>query len=355
MPKGRVGFALTKSQQIPILMAMDPIKPLPEGKLPPDILEKLLQYTAVAPEVSVGASCGEDAAVVRGADTIVLTSDPVTFTEERIGAYAVAVNANDVVAMGGRPRYLTTTLLLPRGTTEARCEEIFAEISAAAVKAGMLWVGGHTEVTPAVNRIVVCGHAVGFLSRPPLSTGGARQGDSICMTKWVGLEGTTLIAREKPREAAKVLGRAAHERVIGWLDDPGISIVEEGRALEDLPLTSGHDPTEGGIATGIREMCRASGTGALVSYDALPIKEETQLLCRYFFLDPLGLLSSGVFLFTAPPSVADNALKLLAAKGIPAARIGEVLHASHGVILECHGKEEPLRDSAQDEIVKLPR
>src|SRR3972149_532201 len=100
---------------------MDPDKPLLEGKLPPEILEGLLAYTSRAPEIGVGAACGEDAAVVAGDRTIVLTSDPVTFTEEKIGAYAVAVNANDVVAMGGRPRYLTTTILLPPGTTARRC------------------------------------------------------------------------------------------------------------------------------------------------------------------------------------------------------------------------------------------
>jgi len=334
---------------------MDPEKPLQEGKLPPEILYRLLAYTSRAPEIVVGAACGEDAAVVKGDRRIVLTSDPVTFTEEKIGAYAVAVNANDIVAMGGRPRYLATTILMPPGTTARRCEEIFAEISGACGKAGMLWVGGHTEVTPAVNRVVVSGHAVGFLSRKPLSTGGARPGDAICMTKWVGLEGTTLIAREKPQEAEQVLGRDSYQRVLDWLETPGISIVEEGRALEGLALTSGHDPTEGGLAMGIHEMCRASGAGALIAHAALPIKNETALLCGHFALDPLGLLSSGVFLFTAPRRVADKALAVLAGKGVSSSRIGEMRDVSEGVMLEREGKKLPLKASQQDEIVKLPR
>ena len=88
----------------------------------------------------------------------------------------VAVNANDIVAMGGRPVYLTTTILLAPGATEEELERIFSDIADACRRAGILWVGGHTEVTPVVTRTVVCGQAVGFLSGPPLSTGGHARG-----------------------------------------------------------------------------------------------------------------------------------------------------------------------------------
>lgn len=326
---------------------------LEEGKLPPEILERLLGYTSRSPLLSVGAACGEDAAVAAGAETIVLTADPITFTEERIGAYAVAVNANDVVAMGGRPMYLTTTILLPPGTTAERCERVFAEIAEACAKAEILWVGGHTEVTSAVSRIVVSGHAVGFLSRAPLLTGGAKPGDVIGMTKWVGLEGTTLIARERPAESERVLGSERYRSVLAWLENPGISIVEEGKTLEGVELSSGHDPTEGGLAMGVHEVCARSEVGASISLESLPIREETSLLCRHFGLDPLGLLSSGVFLFTAAPNVAERACALLKARGIPAALIGEIRPKGEGVMLERDGKRERLRSSPQDEIVKL--
>ena len=65
--------------------------PLPEGKLAPGLLARLLSYTSRSSLLSVGAFPGEDAAVAAGAPTIVLTADPITFTDERIGAYTVAV------------------------------------------------------------------------------------------------------------------------------------------------------------------------------------------------------------------------------------------------------------------------
>ena len=325
---------------------------LAPGKLPVELLERLLRHTSRSPLLVVGAGPGEDAAVATGAQTIVLTADPITFTGERIGTYVVAVNANDIVAMGGRPVYLTTTILLPPGSTEDEVEGIFAEIEQACRKNDVLWVGGHTEVTSVVTRTIVCGQAVGFLSRAPLSTGGARPGDAICMTKWVGLEGTTTIARERPAVCREVLGEERARAVRGWLDDPGISIVEEGRLLEGCALTSGHDPTEGGIAMGIAEICRASSVSAVIDPRSLPVREETTLLCRRFGMNPLGLLSSGVFLFTAAPAQAAEACRRLAAGGIPASAIGRIEEGS-GAWLETGGTREALVASAQDEIVKL--
>ena len=327
--------------------------PLAEGKLPTDVLARLLRYTSRSPLLAVGASPGEDAAVAPGAPMIVITADPITFTDERIGAYVVAVNANDIVAMGGRPAYLTTTILLAPGATEEDLERIFSDIAEACGRAGILWVGGHTEVTPIVSRTLVCGQAVGFLSREPLQTGGARPGDRLCMSKWVGLEGTTLIARRKPAECRKALGAERFAAVLGWLDEPGISIVQEGKALEGLALTSGHDPTEGGVAMGIQEICRRSDTGAVVAGESLPVRDETRLLCGLFGMDPLGLLSSGVFLFTAPPPVAEHACGVLGDRGIPAAVIGTITGPGTGVWLEKKGTREPLAFSEQDEIVKL--
>ena len=331
------------------------MKPLAVGKLPTEMLERLLRHTSRSPLLAVGAAPGEDAAVAPGAPTIVITADPITFTEERIGAYAVAVNANDIVAMGGRPVYITTTVLLAPGATEADVEGIFVDIADACARAGILWVGGHTEVTPVVRRTVICGQAVGFISRPPLGTGGAHAGDLLCMTKWVGLEGTTTIAREKPEESRRTLGEERFRGVMGWLDQPGISIVEEGKALEDAALTSGHDPTEGGVAMGVHEICRGSGLGAVLRREALPVREETRLLCEVFGMDPLGLLSSGVFLFTAPREEAAAACGVLQARGIPATPIGTMLEKGEGVWIESAGRREALRYSEQDEIVKLSR
>jgi len=326
---------------------------LKEGKLPPDLLESLLELTSREAGIEVEAAVGEDAAVVEGARRLVITADPITFTDKDIGVYTVAVNCNDIVAMGGEPRFLTTTLLLPSGTTEGRLRELFADLAKAARAAGVCWVGGHTEVTSAVNRIVVSGQAVGYLHGEPTTTAGARAGDAVVMTKWAGLEGTTVMARVHPEECRRILGPAGHEEVLSWLYDPGISIVREGRVLSDLTLSSAHDPTEGGIATGLREIAVRSKVGAVIEWERIPIREETERLCRRWDIDPLGLLSSGVFLFTAAETTAEAACRKLERAGLPAGIIGHITADPGDLRLIRSGRTGVLPEFARDEFLKI--
>jgi hydrogenase expression/formation protein HypE len=326
---------------------------LKEGKLPPELLAELVTLTSTGPEIVVGAAVGEDAAVVLGHERLVVTADPITFTEEDIGTYVAAVNANDVVAMGGIPRYLTTTVLIPPGTAEARVRRLFTLIADASRKLDVLWIGGHTEVTSAVTRIVVSGHAIGFLDRDPTRTDGARPGDRLVLTKWVALEGTTLLARERPELCRRLLGEEGHRRVLAWLDEPGISIAAEGRITSGCAISAGHDPTEGGVATGIHEMARRSGLAMTVEASSLPVREETVLLCRNLGIDPLGLLSSGCYLFAAAPAEAERACGLLRQGGVPAAVIGEVGRTTGPVLLVEGAGRRPLPTFDRDEFLRI--
>ena len=328
---------------------------LAEGKLSQERLEKLLDFTAPAsPDVLVGAEVGEDAAVVRGSKRLILTADPITFTEENIGFYTVAVNSNDIVAMGGKPTYLITTILLPLGTEEGRAQTIFEELNEASRNAGISWVGGHTEVTSAVNRIVISAQAIGFLRGKPTRTSGAHPGERLVMSKWAALEATTLIAREKPDISRKLLGEQGHREVLNWLHQPGISILKEGEILDGLALAAAHDPTEGGIATGVHEIAGRSAVGIRLYRERISIRPETEALCGHFGLDPLGALSSGVFLFTAGSGQAEKACRLLENGGVPAAIIGEITD-QRGVVELVDGEERrPLPVFTRDEIIKLP-
>ena len=327
---------------------------LGEGKLPSERLANLLCLTTRgAEEILLAAEVGEDAAVVRGSAQLILTADPITFTEENIGYYTVAVNSNDIVATGGKPMYLTTTILLPPGTTEQRLKTIFDELQEASRKAGILWVGGHTEVTSAVNRIVISAQSVGFLKGKPTCTSDARPGERLVMSKWAALEATTLIAREKQDISRKLLGPVRHEQVLNWLYEPGISIIREGQILEGLPIGAAHDPTEGGIATGIHEIAGCSGVGIRLYMDRITIRPETEILCGHFGIEALGALSSGVFLFTAAPKAADTACERLKGRGIDAAVIGEITDHHEGVHLVQDGESRPLPHFTKDEIIKL--
>ena len=327
-----------------------PEQALPEGKIDPAVLAGLLPGGAAHPEVLIGAAVGEDAAVVTGAARLVLTGDPITLAGDAIGRYAVAVNCNDLVAMGAEPRYLTTTVLLPPGTTRGALQELFAELAAATAAAGCAWVGGHTEITGAVTRPVVAAAAVGVLDGEPWSSARMRPGDAIVLTKWVALEGTTLLARERS-DAAALLGDQ-HAAAARWLDDPGISVVAEGRILRAFAIHAAHDPTEGGVAQGLHELAACSGVAIEVDAAALPVREATRSLCRALGIDPLGLLASGALLFSADAQEAVRAVQALRAAGIPAAVIGAA-HRGSGVTIRHAAASRPLPAYPQDEITRI--
>ena len=142
--------------------------------------------------------------------------------------------------------------------------------------------------------------------------------------------------------------------MLNWLYEPGISILKEGEILNGLGVAAAHDPTEGGIATGVHEIATCSAVGVRLYRECISIRPETEALCTHFGLDPLGALSSGVFLFTAAPQQAQKACRLLERGGVPAAVIGEITDQPGIVELVDGEQRRPLPLFPRDEIIKLP-
>ena len=330
---------------------------LPAGKLRPETLTKLLRHISQAPELVVGPSVGEDAAVIdQGSRYLVVTTDPITFATERCGWYSVYVNANDIAACGATPLYYSAAIILPAERTRlADVEVLFSEIEAACRELDVLWIGGHTEVSPAVNAILVAGQMIGEVAPEHLCrSGDAQVGDALILVKAAAIEATAIIAMEKAEKVAAVHGERVMKRSQNFLLDPGISVVREAALARDFPVHAMHDPTEGGVATAIREMCTASNCGVLVQAGAITILPETGALCQQFGLDPLGAISSGALLLTLSQEAAADLVQHYSRWGIQASVIGEILPREAQLKLqETDGKTSPLPEFIADEITKL--
>ncbi|MBI3947712.1 MAG: hydrogenase expression protein [Armatimonadetes bacterium] len=327
------------------------------GKLPPELLARLLAANRVTdPRVLVGPAPGEDAAAIDMGDRVLVAkTDPITFATDEIGWYAVNVNANDVATMGAVPRWFLASVLLPEGAPEALAEGIFGDIVAACRNLGISLVGGHTEITYGLPRPVVVGCLLGEVERDGLVTSsGARPGDALVLTKGIAVEGTALLAREaRAALAAAGLPGELLERAAGFLRLPGISVVRDARiACECGGVHALHDPTEGGLITGLRELAAAAGGGLRVDADAIPIFPETRAICEALKLDPLGLIASGALLAAVPPERASALLEAYRSAGVPAAAIGELTVLEEGFRLERAGRREPLPLFARDEIAR---
>jgi len=330
---------------------------LPAGKLRPETLAKLLRYTSQAPELVVGPAVGEDAAVIKqGKRYLVVATDPITFATERCGWYSVFVNANDIAACGGTPRYYSASIVLPEGKTSlADVEVLFAEIENACREIGVLWVGGHTEVSSAVNTVLVAGQMIGDVKPDHLCrSSDAQVGDVIVLVKAAAIEATAIIAIEKADEVAALHGEEILKKSQNFLLEPGISVVREAALAREFAVNAMHDPTEGGVSTGIREICMASNCGGLVKAKAIPILPETAALCQQFGLDPIGAISSGALLLTLPPEEAPGLIDEYEKKGIQAVVIGEIAPREAGLQIEKpDGKVALLPEFVTDEITKL--
>ena len=332
---------------------------LPAGKLPPRLLEKLLRScTARASSgVVLGPRYGEDAAVIETSGKyLVAKTDPITFTADRIGWYAVNINANDLATMGARPRWFLATFLFPEGrTTDALVEKVFGETLKACRSLGITLCGGHTEITVGLDRPIVVGQMLGEVDPDKLvRKESQRPGDVVILTKGVAIEGTTILAREKAewlrgRIAAKHLKRARQ-----LLLKPGISVVRDAQvALEHGEVHGMHDPTEGGVLTGLVELASAGRVGMRVWKEKIPVLAETRRLARVLDFDPLSLLASGALLIAAERSSAPRIVNALRRRRIAARIIGEVRRPKDGITIVEHGRARPIKIPDRDEIARL--
>ncbi len=328
---------------------------MPAGKLPGELLGRLIAaYASSDPTVLVGPGIGGDAAAIDlGATTLVVKSDPITFVSESPAHYLVDVNANDLACLGATPRWMMVTALLPRGTTENDVEIHFRELRDACVELSVVLVGGHTEVTSAVTRPILVGVLIGEVRRGALlHPGGARPGDVLLLTKALALEGTALVARELGDRLSRIVDPDVVERAATFLTVPGISVVPEAMALLGAGgVTALHDPTEGGLATGVRELALAAGCGAMVDRDAVPVLPETAAIAGALDLDPLGMLASGSLLVAADPASVERLIATADGTGVRLTLIGEVTDGP-GFILRDAGVERELPVYESDEIAR---
>ncbi|MGE5258388.1 MAG: AIR synthase related protein [Hyphomicrobiales bacterium] len=309
--------------------------PLPPGKLPNELLEEVLaELTFEDPSLLINPGVGQDVAAmdVSVDEVLVLKSDPITFATDAIGRYAVLVNANDIATAGAAPRWLLTTLLFPVGSTPSFIWSVIRELQDFCRKWGITLCGGHTEITDAVSRPVVCGMMAGSVrKRDLIDKRRMRPGDRVLMTKAAAVEGTALIARElAPRLRALGLSQGEIRSSRAFLDR--ISILPEARRAARCPGTSAmHDVTEGGIATALEELSAAGGFRLRVHLDRIPVLPETRRICGLLGVHPLGLIGSGSLLICCRPKYSQRLERDLNHVGVQVTWIGEVAEKGFGV------------------------
>jgi len=337
---------------------------LPAGKLPAALLRELVAALPQADDVVLGPGIGRDVAVVDlGGTWLAAKSDPITFAADRIGWYAIHVNANDLAAAGAEPRWFLASVLLPEGSADAAmARRIMDDLAGAAAGIGVTLVGGHTEITAGLRRPVVAGTMLGIVPRGRLiRPDGLVPGDVVLLTKGMAIEATSIIARELPGRL-RAAGFSSQEiaAAADFLREPGISVTADSRvACAAGDVHAMHDPTEGGVATALEELAEAAGVDIEVDGAALDgaISPLARRVCEAVGVDPRGVISSGALLIGVPPASAGPVESALAAAGIGAWRIG-VARPKPGDAGVGWGRPRlsggaPWRSFSRDEIVRI--
>lgn len=341
------------------LRPMTDDQPLPAGKAPGTLLDRLLrQYIQPDPSVLIGPEVGADAAAIQVGDrAIVVKSDPITFPTPDIASYLVDVNANDIACMGATPRWLLVTSLLPEGKTmESDIEGQFRSLSKACARLGIALVGGHTEITVGLDRPIMVGMLIGEAAPDELlDLRRSRPGDAVLLCNGIAIEGTAILASEAPPELLHGIPAATLASARRLTATPGISVVPAARAL----LASGalvrgmHDPTEGGLATALWELARIARCDVHIDVASVPVLEETRSICNALELDPMGLIASGALLSVVDPSSADLAVAALQEAGITVRQIGRLVALANEEFGVFDAAGDRIKQFATDEIARF--
>ena len=327
---------------------------LPYGKVPQKILEKIvLKYLGLKrKEVILGPAVGEDGAIIEIGDKAIVSSvDPITGAIKRIGWLAVNICANDVATFGVKPAFFSSCILLPENSNERALEEICRQIDEAARRLEMAVIGGHTEVTPELTHPIIVGYCVGITKKGDyVTSGGAKDGDQLILTKTAGIEGTAILATEKYEKLKKVIDNEMLISAKSFFDK--ISVVDDALiAFKCGGVDAMHDPTEGGILGGIHEMADASRVGVKIYQEKIPIAKETLKICSFFEIDPLQLISSGALLIAARKGKSQEIVEKLRARGINASIIGEFVENQEiRILINRNGKELQLPKPKYDHL-----
>lgn len=337
------------------------------GKLTNQELQEIVisRLPHLSARTITGAGVGADCAWLNmGSNLLVTSTDPVTAGGMQSGCLAIHVSCNDIAACGVKPIGILLVVIAPSATTKEDLIHIIDQASEAAASLGVDIVGGHTEISDAVNRFVITTTAFGIIEKSDMvPLGRAVPGDTLLMTKTAAIEGTWIAAMEHGDRLGAMLSEEYLAEARSFLDQ--LSVVKEGvLAVSCAPKENSysdqgymhsavhlmHDATEGGIYGASYEMAELSGLGLVLEASAIPVHPVTEMIASALGLDAMRLISSGTLLIATPEP--DTVLAKLAENGVACAAIGKFTDAGL-FVKDKSGKLIPLLPPDADELYKL--
>ncbi len=330
---------------------------LKAGKLDSDLLKKIVfeKITYKSPEVLTRPGIGEDCAVIDfGEYECVMSTDPITAAINEIGRLAIHITCNDIASNGIRPLGIMLAVMLPVGTTEADISLMMEQAGQTAAELGVEIIGGHTEITSAVNTPVIVSTAIGKGKKGKSQQANEmKPGDFIMMTKSAGIEGTGIIASDFENQLEEFCTNEELLEAKKMLSQ--VSVVKDGIVAGSIGTSGMHDITEGGVLGAVWEMCQISGTGCELWIDKIPVKEITKKICDVFHINYLRLISSGCMLIIVRPENKQLLEEAMNEANVEISCIGQIKEKQYGIMSsDCgNGKLCEIFPPESDELYKV--
>lgn len=325
-----------------------------KGKVSERVLKRsVLKYINTEnKEIIKGAGIGSDCAFLGWKEpftgTAVITTQTVALPVKEAGKMAVYAVMNNLAASGAEAIAVTAAITLPEEILENRLQELMKQIEEVCSRFKIQIAGGHTEVTDTVKAPVITVTGFGKNVLQEENKDADLQNMDIVMTKWIGLEGTVILAKEKEKE---LLGRYPMPLITAAQGfEKYLPVWPEAATARKSGVYAMHDARNGGVFGSLWELSKSMGVGLSINLKEIPVKQETIEICEFFDLNPYELLSGGCLLIAA--SDGKSLVKTLEEEGIPAAVIGRTTANNDKVILN----EEEIRflePAGPDEIFKV--
>ncbi len=283
-------------------------------------------------EVRIGAGIGEDCAVFSLGDgsLTAVSVCPVAWNGDNAALHAVHGAINAVAVSGAEPVAVTFSLFLPEQTQEPQIRAMTARMEEVCAALHVQTAADAIRITDAVKYPLLSVSGIGRLDgREALSVKNIKPGQDVVAGKWIGLEGTSLLARAKEKELLTKYPFRFIEEAKGF--DRFLSIVPEAATAVKSGVCAMHGVTEGGIFGALWELAEGAGVGLEIDWKEIPVRQETIEVCEFFELNPYELLSGGCLLMAS-----DNGYDLVRAlerEHIPAAVIGKTTDNNDRVVI----------------------
>jgi len=283
-----------------------------------------------------------------GGDYLVVTTDmlhrttdfPREMSGEDVGWMSVAVSLSDVASMGARPIGVVVAMGLPGDTAVDFIDGLARGMRDCAKTYGTDIVGGDTDQHAELTLVTT---ALGRVKKDKLKLrSGARVGDLLCVTGYLGTPAAAYKALIEGREAPEKDKKVLIERF--FRPKPR---VEEGMRLSNYKEVTAMMDVSDGLGKSVYELSNASKVGFLVDADRLPLLEATRRLAksREELLD-MAVCFGGEFelLFTLDPSGLDKV------KDVDFTVIGRTVEA--GLTLDDRGSMKPITCKGYEHLKK---